>query len=355
MANDNEKLIRALMGNRHKSKTVSSERRESYYFKETESYRKKYFPYAHNVYSIMGQDLSDMPNSTMEKEYLVRIMPAIDGKTGVKHHDDWQELSFYETYEHIPLGMKFFFFNNVWIVFQTNNISPVITTAVVRRCNATLKRMDENGIVHVEPCVWDRDLPMQSRIIYRETNNIFTPEMNLYAQFNQFTQTIKTDDRFIFGRNNTAQAFKVKEAAQFILGETWNDDSPQIVAFSMERTLVSRCLDDIENGIANRFVHTVAPEDGNGKITFSPAVDYVDKLDKIMVVATLEGEENAEMVFSFSGVPEECYEVSTIKGNSFDLMCLLPYNKAPLKVIAVTEHAGGECIGVKNIWLRSGL
>jgi hypothetical protein len=48
---------------------------------------------------------------------------------------------------------------------------------------------------------------------------------------------------------------------------------------------------------------------------------------------------------------ENCYEAANVTQNSFDLTCLLPYGKKPLKIIAATENDAA----VFSVWLRSGL
>jgi hypothetical protein len=288
-----------------------------------------------------------MPDGAPDTDYLVRILPAADAKTGAKRGGDWKELAFYETFENLPLGMKFFFNNNVWLVFNTDDYSPAITTAVVRRCNSALKRPDAFGNIHAEPCVWDKDIPMQSKIIYRGSNNVFNPELNLYAQYNAFTKTIKTDDRFLFGVGEAAQAFKIKEPVDFVLGETFNAGSAQLILFSLERTLVSKSLDDVENGVANRFAASAAAKADGAAIRLTPNVAQIDRFEKTTFTAS-----GADaFVFSFADVPESCFEVTNVTQNSFDLTCLLPYDKKPLKIIAATENDAA----VFSIWLRSGL
>jgi hypothetical protein len=70
-----------------------------------------------------------------------------------------------------------------------------------------------------------------------------------YCQVNDFTRSIKINDRFIFGTGANAQVFRVKTPMTYILGETEVDGSEQIGTIFFEFTS-TQDSDDLERGIA---------------------------------------------------------------------------------------------------------
>ena len=69
----------------------------------------------------------------------VRINTVVNSTTGANQGDDWRKLLFQDLDKTVRIGALFQFDNNYWIVTNTEMLSNLTPTCVVRRCNNTLR------------------------------------------------------------------------------------------------------------------------------------------------------------------------------------------------------------------------
>ena len=99
----------------------------------------------------------------------VRVNNLVDAKTGQRVNDDFKKLIFEDIHYMPPIGTRYKFNNNIWIVFSTDNVKTDTASVYVRRCNNTLNTQDEYGNIHQEPCYVDYSLTETQ--IFKEYSN----------------------------------------------------------------------------------------------------------------------------------------------------------------------------------------
>ena len=83
----------------------------------------------------------------------VRINHVINTETGMDLGDDWKGLLFKEIDHAIELGKHYVFDGNTWLTVNTEFYKNLTGTCTVRRCNNTLRWIDEpTGEYYEEPC-----------------------------------------------------------------------------------------------------------------------------------------------------------------------------------------------------------
>lgn len=361
---DNQSLISAALYDGEIYGEHNADTELQYYRNEAELYKSEIFNLAGNVYKISGQCIDMVGkgcSNELDRDYIVRITDVVNIKTGEQRGDDWLHFYFKESLPVIPLGLKFWFNDNVWLVFNTDTTTKTVSNCIVHRCNLLLRKKDSNGNVVSEPCFMTSYKTIQNRIYQTDGTNITNPEDTIVVQFNDFTKTIKVNDRFIFGEGKFAQAWRIKSAVPFLRGRTYDNDSRTIIAFVAERTEI-KATDDIHNGIAdnadyytsediNKSENTATDADVNAfEILFSidggifSINQYSSKTLTVSVKNKSAGISSFEICnadFSFSNVPENRFEIISTKDTSCEIRCLAP-NPTPLQVDFNCDIKAGE-------------
>ena len=90
---------------------------------------------------------------TLEFEKIeARVTHLIDSATGLRVGDDFKKITFRDLEYLPPMGGRFKFDDNIWIVYGTDNINSTTSACLVRRCNNTMNMLDRYGNIHQEPC-----------------------------------------------------------------------------------------------------------------------------------------------------------------------------------------------------------
>jgi hypothetical protein len=83
----------------------------------------------------------------------VRITHVINAETGLKLGDDWKTILFKSIDHPIELGKHYIFDNSTWLTVNTELYKNLTGTCTVRRCNNTLRWIEEStGVYYEEPC-----------------------------------------------------------------------------------------------------------------------------------------------------------------------------------------------------------
>ena len=201
------------------------------------------------------------------KEYAdldVRINHVVDTETGVDLGDDWKHLLFKEITHELALGKHYKFDDNIWLTINTEYIKNLAASCVVRRCNNTLRWIDEpTGEYYEEPCCIKYELK-EPRDYSTGGSPFETPGgfMHMWTQFNDRTNKIRQNQRFLFGNPGHWTCFKVIGSGlnDFRNDITENNISARLLVLDLTADFVNDELDDITNGIArvNTNVYTIA-------------------------------------------------------------------------------------------------
>jgi len=207
---------------------------------------------ASNWYSIEEETYL----GSQEYQYIdVRISHTINAETGVKLGDDFKTLFFKEIDYNIEVGKLYRFDNNIWITTNTEYRKNLTGTCTIRRCNNTLRWIDEDsGAYYEEPCSIER-LVKEPRNYSTQGSAFLTPGgfLHIFCQFNERTNLISENQRFLFGNENHWTCYRVIGTGvnDFTSEKTYDKDSVKIIILDLIADFVNRELDDIVNGYAN--------------------------------------------------------------------------------------------------------
>lgn len=208
------------------------------------------------------------------KELEVSIDMVVEMGTGLRKSDDFKTFAFREITHNTTLGLMYKFNDSYWITINESELASVVSSAVVRRCNNTLRWVDKyNGSIVEMPCVIEYDATSPSPQYDKDIN---TPNNSyvIIAQGNDKTRELKVNQRFIIngrpfkltGYNNALQNSMVDGSTTLYYYDVYLDEiSPS---------------DDLENNVANRFDYNYKLDITN-KIT-QQVKGYSGKLDGVV-------------------------------------------------------------------------
>lgn len=205
----------------------------------------------------------------------VRISHVINAETGLKLGDDWKTLFFPEITHPVKLGKHYIFDSNTWLTINTEVIKNLSATCTIRRCNNTLRWIDEStGIYYTEPCCIEY-LVKEPRDYFTQGSVFTTPGgfLHIEMQFNDRSKKINENQRFLFGNPEHWSCYKVIGMGinDFRNSETYNNESAQILTLDLIANFVNKELDDVVNGIADVYTNlyniTLSKETASGSST----------------------------------------------------------------------------------------
>lgn len=142
------------------------------------------------------------------------------------------------------IGARFTYNNDYWLCFNTDNITSITKSGILRRCNSSLKWRDEYGNILEEPCVID-----YFKFTYTYNNVDFDKTMRLggnqrfvVLQENENSLKIKRDMRFIFND----MAWRVANVEK--------TTHKGLIEISAEEHQFNEDYDDMVNRIADNIV-----------------------------------------------------------------------------------------------------
>lgn len=201
----------------------------------------------------------------------VRINIAINSQTGTNLGDDFKNIIFKDLQHSTGLGYKYFFDNNYWLVINSEIYKNFAASCTVRRCNNTLRWIDENGVYYTEPCIVDYDLASPKD--YNRVEPV-KPDgtITVYSQFNVQTKKIKPNMRFLFGNPDLWIGYKIygNGIQNYLNYQTLDNTSAPLLMFKMNANFEGQENDDLVLGIANanQFIYdlSVVPSSISGNV-----------------------------------------------------------------------------------------
>lgn len=189
----------------------------------------------------------------------VRISHVINAETGLKLGDDWKTLFFKSTEEPPMLGRIYLFNDNVWLTTNIETEKNLTATCTIRRCNNTLRWLgEETGHFYEEPCVIEY-LVKEPRDYATQGSPFKTPGgfLHIEGQFNERTNLINENQRFLFGNPNHWTGYRVIGTGinDFRNTKTYEWRETKVLTIDVIADFVNEELDDVINGIANAGVN----------------------------------------------------------------------------------------------------
>ena len=185
----------------------------------------------------------------------VRIAHVINAETGLKLGDDWKTLLFQNVNHNIELGKHYLFDNNIWITVNIEVEKNLTGTCTIRRANNTLRWIDEpTGAFYEEPCSIEY-MVKEPRNYATAGSPFMTPGgfIHIEMQFNERSNLIKQNQRFLFGNPEHWTCYKVIGTGinDFRNNKTFDKLSAKILTLDLVADFVNPELDDIIEGIAD--------------------------------------------------------------------------------------------------------
>lgn len=192
------------------------------------------------------------------KEYQnvdVRIAHLINTETGLKLGDDWKTLLFSSIEHPVELGKHYRFSDNIWLTVNMEVEKNLTSTCTIRRCNNTMRWIDEpTGIYYEEPCCIE-PLVKEPRNYATQGSPFITPGgfLHIEMQLNERSARIKQNQRFLFGNPTHWTCYKIVGTGinDFKNTKTFDNESAKILTLDLVADFLSPELDDIVNGIAD--------------------------------------------------------------------------------------------------------
>lgn len=221
----------------------------------------KEFKVATDIYTIQEETSFA---SEVYRNVDVRINNLVNPTTGVNVEDDYKKILFSDPSHPVAMGRLYQFNNNYWITINVDKVKTIATTVVVKRCNNTLRWLDENtGSLYTLPCTIEY-LIKENRDYATAGSALVTPSgmIDCYFQINSKTNKIKPNQRFLFGNQNRWTAYRIEGGGinNFNNQETVTNTSATLGKFTMSVDYTAGTNDDLINGIANINVNTYTLE-----------------------------------------------------------------------------------------------
>lgn len=264
--------------------------------------------------------------STVYDNEEVQVTSILNPKTGKELGDDWRELVHKVYLDDTNYTGKYYIFaGKTWIATNTNKREGSVRTSIVRRCNKTLKWVDNAGVLHQWACALSTDF----NYIQPDYGTMGVPEIKadavVYVQQNEETKAIPYNQRFLF------------DGKPYILVQT----NPHIVDTYLVLYINATQLqegDDIVNDIAN--AEGLVLIDGVSIVPDTAKILSDDT--KTFSVYFYEGGAKTSHTFSTAVIQgfAGSYQLSTIDGNTFSVTNI-KRSAIPL-VIRCTDNENGE-------------
>jgi len=187
----------------------------------------------------------------------VRINTLVNSETGLKLGDDWKRILFKDINHDIEIGRFYIFNNSTWLTINSEVIKNLAGTCAIRRCNNTLRWIDQTtGAYYEEPCCIEY-LVKEPRDYFTTGSAFTTPGgfLHIYTQLNNRTSLIDENQRFLFGNSEHWTCYKVVGTGlnDFNNTITYDNSSAKLLVVDMIANFINEQLDDVANGIADVY------------------------------------------------------------------------------------------------------
>ena len=274
----------------------------------------------------------------------VRISHVINAETGLKLGDDWKTLLFKNINQELELGKRYTFDGNVWLTINIERIKNLTGTCTIRRCNNTMRWIDEaTGAYYEEPCAIEY-MVKEARDYATGGSPFITPGgfLKVTMQFNDTSNKIRQNQRFLFGNPEHWVCYKVIGSGinDFRNDQTYDNESAKILILDLSANFVNPQLDDIVNGIGDVYtnVYTIAlnrtSAEGAVGASLSLHASVTYNRDSATRTIIWESSDSTIATVNSSGVVTfvkvgTCTITATIEGNPANDHCTIVVKSSP--------------------------
>lgn len=275
----------------------------------------------------------------------VRIAHVINAETGLKLGDDWKTVLFPNATHPVSLGKLYIFDNNTWLTVNTELVKSLTATCTVRRCNNTLRWIDEpTGAYYEEPCAIEY-MVKEPRDYVTQGSPFMTPGgfLHIEMQFNERSNKIKENQRFMFGNPEHWTCYKVIGTGinDFRNQQTYSDETAKILSLDLIANFVNNELDDIVNGIAdvntNVYTLTLNQASASGSPTSTVQLSGLVTYNGDTAIRSLEWSTSNPNIATVSGsglvtlkTIGSCIITANITGNTTSASCTIAVSNTPV-------------------------
>lgn len=184
----------------------------------------------------------------------VRLVHLIERNKGTYLGDDYKEIIFKDNTYVPKMGKRYRFDNNIWITVNTDNYRFPTKSAVIARCNNTLKWVDQNGNKIQEPCRLDGKVLLTTNDFNQDVAT-GDSKVSIIAQLNSNTLKIGENQRFIFGSPSNRICYKIRAGSMttFFNQNTYDDTSSPLFKADIDFNQINIETDDLISGYADAF------------------------------------------------------------------------------------------------------
>ena len=274
----------------------------------------------------------------------VRMNYVINAETGLKLGDDWRTLLFKEITDVPQMGLYYVFEDNHWLTINIESLNRLAGACTIRRCNNALKWIDEpTGVYYNEPCVVEY-LIKEPRDYFTQGSPFKTPGgfLQIHTQYNERTDNIQENQRFLFGNPGHWMAYRVVGAGLNNLRneETFDNTTTTVLTIDLIADFVNPELDDVVNGIAefgtNLYEIYLSQDTIQGAIGETIQVTASVLYNNNTVTRTLTWESSNTSVASVSGSGlvtfnslGACVITASIKNTTYNDTCAVTVTNTP--------------------------
>ena len=205
--------------------------------------------YATDYFAAQVQGL-DTENPDEQGWYEIRVADVFSslGISSTSKQDDWKNVFFRSpAVDYVPMGTKFFFWNNVWLADNPSNIASVAGNALVRRCNTVWNSLDYYGNIVSEPFVIANIATKANANTDTEFMKLADAYSDCVMQANEWTlANLRENTRIVLGTG----VYAVRGLANYIREFTNDATSVRLIHFSMAYQEPGE-TDDMVNQVAN--------------------------------------------------------------------------------------------------------
>ena len=213
----------------------------------------------------------------------IRITSLVDAKTGQRVNDDYKKLIYKDLTYKPKLGQRYYFDDNIWIVYSRDNIRKSSSNAYVRRCNNTVNTLSEDGTVHREPCYVEYKI-VEDQITTSEVIDVPKDKIEIVCQLNDYTKKYRINTRFMFN----GVTYKIRQFVNFLNMNTFQDN-PGLLKFYADFENYN-AADNPDRDLANDDSEVKEPEEftillNNSKTFVLEDGEYTFECDKYKTVS----------------------------------------------------------------------
>ena len=305
------------------------------------------FQFASDVFKIQEEKT---PGLLDWQDLEVRILHVLaDKNTSDKKNDDWRQIIFKDISHYYALGIRYQFDNNTWITVQSDIYHYPTASAIVRRCDSTLKWYDSNHTLIEEPVMIDYDMQLTKFLFGTE---IILPQshIKIYAQYNSNTQKIGIDQRFVLG----SQLYKIDYINDFIRKNTYDKNSVPLIYFTAYLDQKNLAVDDLINQVADGLNITPSSTPTTGDFILPSVTSIIQNTTQTYSVFHYVNSvvDTNTFTITASGALSSYYTLTVVDGNHFNITSL-GYTSTPLLITCknnVDQSIIQISIALKGLW-----